>query len=139
MISSHSDGEIISQAMNHFGFSTISGSSTRGGISAARNSIKSLNLEEFVAITPDGPRGPAMKVQKGATMIARITNMPILPITYSSNKRKNIKSWDKFLVALPFGKLFFKIGAPIINGDVAELENQMIRITEEVDTIANES
>jgi len=136
MISSHSDGAIISQAMTHFGFTTISGSSTRGGISATRNSIKSLNLNEFVAITPDGPRGPAMKVQKGTTMIARVANMPILPVSYSSTKRKNMRSWDKFLVALPFGTLFYKIGAPIVNGDVTELENQMIKITEEVDRLA---
>src|SRR6185436_14685568 len=49
LISTHRDGELISRAMNNFGFDTIRGSSTRGGSSAAIKAVKALQLGENVA------------------------------------------------------------------------------------------
>ena len=34
-----------------------------------------------VAITPDGPRGPAYKVQEGIVYLAQMTGRPIIPIS----------------------------------------------------------
>ena len=58
LLSQHQDAEWLSQAAGHMGFDTIRGSTNRGGLSALRELIRTgetMNL----AITPDGPRGPA--------------------------------------------------------------------------------
>jgi len=137
LISTHSDGEIISGAMHNFGFQTIRGSSTRGGVAAVINSIKALENRENVCITPDGPRGPAMQVQEGIIAIAKKTGLPIIPLTYSCSHKRFAKSWDRFLIAFPLGRLYYKIGKPLINPDKDELEAAMIKLTEDIDKLAS--
>jgi lysophospholipid acyltransferase (LPLAT)-like uncharacterized protein len=62
LISSHSDGEIIKNAMSHFGFKTISGSTKKKSTQALRHIIKKLTEGENIAITPDGSRGHGCKL-----------------------------------------------------------------------------
>ncbi len=63
LISAHRDGRIIADAVSYFGIQAIAGSTRRGGSAALRNMLKKLKEGDCVAITPDGPRGPAMKRQ----------------------------------------------------------------------------
>ncbi|MEI7669725.1 MAG: lysophospholipid acyltransferase family protein, partial [Pseudomonadota bacterium] len=128
LISTPRDGEIISLAMNNFGFGTIRGSSTRGGGSAAIKTVKALQSGENVSITPDGPKGPAMKVQIGIVTIAEMAKLPIVYSTYSCSKYIKIKSWDSFIVALPFSKIYYKIGIIPINSTKEELEEQARKV-----------
>ena len=72
MISKHRDGELIACTMHKFGFGTVRGSSSRGGAVAAKQVIKALQAGDNISITPDGPRGPAMKLQPGIITIAEI-------------------------------------------------------------------
>jgi hypothetical protein len=133
LISTHRDGEMITNTMRHFGLGMIRGSSSRGGASAAMNAVKALQAGGNVCITPDGPRGPLMQVQPGLITIAELANVPIIPATYSSTRHKCMKSWDRFMVALPFGSLYYKVGAPLQNTTKEALEAEMVRLTEEVD------
>jgi lysophospholipid acyltransferase (LPLAT)-like uncharacterized protein len=72
-----------------------------------------------VAITPDGPRGPFQVAALGVANIARLSQTPILPITFSASRHKRFKSWDRFMLALPFGKLVMMASAPIyITSDI---------------------
>ena len=66
-----------------------------------------------MAITPDGPRGPAMSVSIGIVNAARLAQVPIVPITYATSRRWIFSSWDHFHVALPFGRGLFLWGTPI--------------------------
>ncbi|HEU5048578.1 MAG TPA: lysophospholipid acyltransferase family protein [Rickettsiales bacterium] len=133
MISTHGDGEVIARAMHNFGFETVRGSSRRGGSSAALNAVKALQAGENVSITPDGPRGPAMKVQQGSTSISGMAQVPVIPVTYSASRNKRMRSWDSFMLALPFGRICYKIGAPLFDASPEALEKDMVRLTEEVD------
>src|SRR5262249_28724431 len=65
LISAHRDGRIISDAVSYFGIETIAGSTRRGGPSAVRALLKALANGNCVALTPDGPRGPAMHASIG--------------------------------------------------------------------------
>ena len=125
LISTHRDGELISRAMNNFGFETIRGSSTRGGSSAAIKAVKALQLGENVAITPDGPKGPAQKIQGGIIDIAAMSNVPIIAITSSASRNKRMRSWDRFMVSLPFGRIHYRASAPMFNPTKEELEIAM--------------
>ncbi len=137
VISSHSDGQIISGAMENFGFSTITGSTTRGGVGAVINAIKALKDGDIVCVTPDGPRGPALQLQDGILAIAEKAEMPIIPVTFSASRHRLMKSWDSFMVALPFGRLHYRISEPMFNPTKAQLEARMAEITNEVDAKAN--
>jgi lysophospholipid acyltransferase (LPLAT)-like uncharacterized protein len=142
LISQHGDGEIVSRAMGYFGFNSVRGSSTRGGFKAFRELIK-LSRNSDIAITPDGPKGPLYRVQMGIIELARLTSLPIIPVTFSASSRKTLKSWDQFLIPHLFSKGVFIWGDPIfVEKDLAgervelkrrDLEDSLNRITKEAD------
>jgi lysophospholipid acyltransferase (LPLAT)-like uncharacterized protein len=134
LISTHRDGELISRAMHNFGFRTIRGSSTRGGTGAAIRSVKRLQAGDNVSITPDGPRGPAQHVQEGIITIAQMAKIPIIGVTYSASRHRRMRSWDRFMVALPFGRIHYKISAPLFDPDKEALERVMVSQVRDADS-----
>jgi lysophospholipid acyltransferase (LPLAT)-like uncharacterized protein len=136
LISTHRDGEMIARTMHHFGFKTVRGSTTRGGATAATGAVRALLAGENVGVTPDGPKGPAMKVQPGLLTIAHLSGVSVIPVTFASTRCKRMRSWDRFMLALPFGTLYFKVGAPMPGATSDQLEAEMVRITQEVDKLA---
>jgi lysophospholipid acyltransferase (LPLAT)-like uncharacterized protein len=143
LISGHHDGRIIADAMTYFGIETIAGSTSRGGSVALRTMLKRLKEGSCVGITPDGPRGPAMKASIGIVNVARLAGVPILPLTYATSRRRMLATWDRFHLALPFGRGAYLWGEPIeiaADLDVAGLEHarclvetRMIEMVLEVD------
>jgi lysophospholipid acyltransferase (LPLAT)-like uncharacterized protein len=113
LISAHPDGRIIAGAMTYFGIETIAGSTRRGGSAAFRTMLKRLKEGDCVGITPDGPRGPAMKASLGIVNIARRARVPIVPLTYATSRRRMLATWDRFHLALPFGRGVYVWGEPI--------------------------
>jgi lysophospholipid acyltransferase (LPLAT)-like uncharacterized protein len=113
LISGHRDGRIIARAVTYFGIGSIAGSSTRGGRAALRAMLRRLAAGECVGITPDGPRGPAMRASAGIVTIARHAGVPIVPISFATSRRRVLKSWDRFHLALPFGRGIYLWGEPI--------------------------
>ena len=118
----HRDGRLISDTVGQFGIQTIPGSTSRGGVAAMRTMIRTLKGGEWVGISPDGPRGPRMRATDGIVTLARMTNMPIIPMTFGFRRRKVLGSWDKFIVALPFSRGVFCWGDPIIVPHTANKE-----------------
>ena len=113
MISEHRDGEAIRKTVEFLGIGSVSGSSTRGGVKALIGAIKSIKQGIDIAITPDGPRGPIYSVADGVVVISQKTKVKILPFSSVPSKYWQIKSWDKFIIPKPFGKIDFYIGEPI--------------------------
>ena len=147
LISAHSDGQLLSKTVKYFNIETITGSSSKGGSEAIRNIIKSLKSGISIGMTPDGPRGPRMKVNSAIIKIASLTGHKIVPLSYSVKKKIFLNSWDKFLVALPFGKGCFIWGKPIkikknisTNEDLKlskRLENNLLKLTKKADRYCN--
>jgi hypothetical protein len=125
LISAHRDGRIIADAVAYFGIDAIAGSTRRGGLAALRLMLKKLRDGDCVAITPDGPRGPAMVASLGIANLARLAQVPIVPITFATSRRHLARTWDRFHVALPFGRGVVLWGEPIelaVDLDEAGLE-----------------
>ena len=147
LISAHSDGQLLSKTVKYFDIETIIGSSSKGGSEAIRNIIKSLKSGISIGMTPDGPRGPRMKINSAIIKIASLTGNKIVPLSYSVKKKIFLNSWDKFLVALPFGKGCFIWGKPIkikkniSNNEDLKLSNKLekilIKLTKEADQYCN--
>ena len=147
LISSHSDGQLLSKTVKYFNIETITGSSSKGGSEAIRNIIKSLNSGISIGMTPDGPRGPRMKINSAIVKIASLTGYKIVPLAYSVKNKIFLNSWDKFLLALPFGKGCFIWGSPIkvkkrisYEEDLKiskKLEKSLLKLTKQADKYCN--
>lgn len=91
LISQHRDGEIIARIMRYFGFQSIRGSSTRGGLRATRQLLRAGRNGGDLVMTPDGPKGPACTVQSGVIYLAKATGLPIIPLTFACSKKKSFR------------------------------------------------
>ncbi len=141
--STHPDGRIIAYAVRAFGITNIFGSSSKGGTTALRAILSSLKNSRSIGITPEGARGPRMRISQGVIAIAKMSGAPILPLTYSMRRRKLLGSWDRFLFPLPFTEGIFIWGEPLSvprNADQEtqealrqELESRMNALTAEAD------
>lgn len=113
LISQHTDGEYIARAIGNMGFGVIRGSSTRGGTKAMINMVREAGRGHFLAVTPDGPRGPRETVQSGIIFLARKTGLPILPIGLGYSNCWRLPSWDGFRIPKPFSRVVLNFGEPI--------------------------
>jgi len=128
MISEHFDGELIAQTMRFFGIGAIRGSSSKGAAKALIKAIKRVKEGGDVAITPDGPKGPRHELSDGIVAIAKKSKAPIVIFNYRPTKYKQAKSWDKFLIPMPFGTIDFFCSEPIYIEDLeTEEAKEMIR------------
>ena len=89
LISQHRDGELICRIVEYFGFRSVRGSSTRGGIQALRRLIRLGQSGVDLVMTPDGPKGPRQIVQSGVIHLAKFTGLPIVPLTFSCTKKNS--------------------------------------------------
>ena len=112
LISSSEDGEVISAVFDHFCYKAVRGSTTRGGIPALKQLIKLLKDKTSVAITPDGPLGPAEKIQSGVILLAKYAGVPIIPWCYEARHQWRLKSWDKHKIPKPFSAIVESFGEP---------------------------
>ncbi len=114
LISQHRDGILISDVMKEFSLKTIAGSTSKNGRSALIAMLRALKDGENVAITPDGPRGPVQVAAAGVATTAKLSGKPVLAITFSASHHKRARSWDRFMLALPFSRISFCVSAPIV-------------------------
>jgi lysophospholipid acyltransferase (LPLAT)-like uncharacterized protein len=84
--------------------------------------VRTLKSGCDVAITPDGPRGPRYTAQNGAVVLAKLTGVPICPVSFGASKKKQFSSWDGFILPHLFSKGVFIWGEPIFVGEDADKE-----------------
>ncbi len=141
LASRSADGDIVAEVIRLSRLGSCRGSSSRGGAAATRDMMEAVQSGWDLAITPDGPRGPAREIKTGILFLAQKLNVPILPITTGlSNRLELSRAWDKFQVPLPFGRAVVVYGEPlwVKDGDdlatkAAELKASMDAITLEAD------
>ena len=155
VISRHGDGDLIAKILSLWKITPIRGSTNRGkgeakkgdvempsknrgGLHVLRESIRALQEGGSISITPDGPKGPIYKYKKNSLTLAAKTGAPIVPISFSCKNAVRFKSWDKFLLILPFAKI--KVGYGKIhyipdNLSEQELENYSQQIENDLNNI----
>jgi lysophospholipid acyltransferase (LPLAT)-like uncharacterized protein len=121
-------GRIIADAIGHFGVASITGSTRHGGATALRAMLHRLADGDCVGITPDGPVGPPTVASSGIVHLARLSGVPIVPVTFATSRRRVLLGWgwDNLHLPLPFGRGVFLIGEPILVArhlDVAAIED----------------
>ena len=104
MVSHHRDGRLIGVVLRRFRAEVVLGSSRRGGAAAARAALAVLSRGEMLVIAPDGPRGPRRQAAAGVAQIAALAHVPVLPCAAQTARRRVLRSWDRMVVPLPFGR-----------------------------------
>lgn len=105
VISEHRDGEIVAQIAESLGYSTVRGSSSKGGSRALIGLMREIDAGRDGAITPDGPRGPARVFAPGVAVASQRTGAYIAPIRAVASRSWRLNSWDKFLIPKPFARV----------------------------------
>lgn len=104
LVSQHRDGRLIGTVMRRFEVDVVLGSSRRGGAAGVLAALPLLARGEHLVITPDGPRGPRRQAAPGVAQIAALAGVPVLPCAAQTSRRRVLRSWDRMVVPLPFGR-----------------------------------
>ncbi len=112
MISHNKDGEIISKLVSNFKIGSVRGSSSKGAAKVLIEAIRELKSGNDIAITPDGPRGPRYSVADGVIALAQKSDAKVVCFNSIATKYWQFKSWDKFVLPKPFGRIDFYISEP---------------------------
>jgi lysophospholipid acyltransferase (LPLAT)-like uncharacterized protein len=112
MISPSADGEFLAQALARAGFPAVRTSSAKKGdaakaravVAAFRDAVVWVKDGGALVVTPDGPRGPNEVIAEGAVQIARRSGAPAFLMGMAAAPAIRLDTWDKVMIALPFGR-----------------------------------
>ncbi len=147
LVSQNRDGQYATNILNSMGFSTVRGSSSRGGMKALGEIAGRLRSGMDCAITSDGPRGPAEKAKMGIAHISRLGGRPVVSMGSSAWPALRFSSWDRFLLPLPFARVSVVEGRPfppMRRGDdpgiwLDRIEREISRVTYSADLFTSPS
>lgn len=127
------DGEIAARIAEGLGYRVVRGSTEegkveKGGRRGAIQLIKALREGKNVAITVDGPKGPAHKVQPGVIFLAQKSGAEIIPAVAKFERAIVINSWDKFTIPMPFTRGEVIWGEPIRVFEEDDLEAKRLEL-----------
>lgn len=138
LVSMHNDGMLMARLLKHYGLGIIGGSSTANARQAAVSLMKTIKNEgETIAIIPDGPIGPSMKMNMSPLYFAQKSGKPVIGITYSVRRAKIFtKSWDDMMLPFPFNRGVVKTTRPFfIPADATPNQLEAIRQTIEQEMV----
>lgn len=113
IISEHRDGELIAYVARSLGFRVVRGSTSRGAARALLAASREVASGHCLAVTVDGPRGPARTVAPGALIIAQRADASMLPAAAAASRAWRLRSWDSFMIPKPFARVSVAYGEPI--------------------------
>lgn len=113
LISRHRDGGYLADLGAAWGYRSVRGSTKRGGEVGLLGIVRALQDGAIVAVTPDGPRGPAERVQPGAIAAAQHAGVPIIAVGARTSSAWYLKSWDRMCIPKPFAAIDVRYSPPI--------------------------
>ncbi len=143
LISPSEDGEVVARIVDGWGYKILRGSSSHSMVSAWKEMLQELKDGGEVLIVPDGPRGPDRVLKLGAIKLALETGAALVPFSFSSSRRRILRSWDRFHLALPFSRIIAIYGNPIVlpaglrEEDLEDVRKQVEKALCEVDEEAD--
>ena len=111
--SRHQDGRVAARYLRFFRFKTITGSSGKDGVGPLLEGARILKNNVPLCITPDGPRGPRMRMNEGTVYFAKISGAPVVTFCFSCSRPIIFGSWDRHMIPKPFGKIVLSATPPM--------------------------
>ena len=131
LVSNSNDGQIVASASNAVGIQTIRGSKNRRGTQATMEILEKIEQNNSVAITIDGPRGPKHVVKDGIITIAKLAQVPIVPMVWYCPSPLWLKfnTWDEFRFAIFACRTIVVYGEPIyVPEQLTDEDKEMYRM-----------
>ncbi|MDC7684936.1 lysophospholipid acyltransferase family protein [Asticcacaulis sp. BYS171W] len=133
LVSLSKSGDFSVRTNTLFGYHIIRGSAAKksdptkqkGGAAAFRDMLRWIRAGHAVALTPDGPRGPARDMTEGSLKLSQMSGAPLILIGQSSSRFLSLNSWDRQRIPLPFAKgaMLWEVMPPVpADADEAALE-----------------
>jgi len=101
-------------------FPAIRGSATRRhaahdqrSVGASRDAVRFIRDGGVLAITPDGPGGPAETMPVGPVVLARLASAPVYLFGLAATPTVKLKTWDRTQIPLPFGRGYVVFDGPL--------------------------
>ena len=142
LVSQHTDGSYLADAMALMDYTAVRGSSKRGGAEAIREIVDG-TAGKHIIITPDGPRGPRRQLKVGPLYIAAQTGRRLLPGAMVVKNGWRIRgNWTDLLIPMPFTTIYLITGEPIAvpaNLERHELHNYMTIAQDAMDRLNEEA
>jgi lysophospholipid acyltransferase (LPLAT)-like uncharacterized protein len=146
LTSTSRDGTLLADILKRFGFNIIPGSSHKSPVRALLTSIQRMKEGMDLIFAVDGPTGPIYEFKPGALFVAKKADAFIVPVSFSYKPAVIFKSWDRYMLPLPFAKSKMVFGEPFrpskdLSDDVVESERLQLqetiqRLTSEADLMA---
>lgn len=115
--SMHRDGQIAGKIMSTYNIGIIEGSTinpkkgsskNKKSLTSLRTTMQALSDGSICVLAPDGPRGPAYKMNTKITDIVQRTNIGIVCVSISYKRKKQFKTWDFFQLPYPFNTIIIE-------------------------------
>ena len=110
--------------LNRSSIGLIKGSSTRGWDNVIKKMLRVFKkTNSIIAITNDGPKGPAREAKLGSYKIAVKSDAQIIAISCNSTRYWEARSWDKLRLPKPFGEIYIDFSDPMdVKGGVKNID-----------------
>ncbi len=131
LISASRDGAFLADFVARYGYTAVRGSSSKKGASAMRQLAEVMANGADVAITPDGPRGPAYELGSGIVYLAQNSAAAVVPLNLEYSSCWRLTSWDRFILPKPFSIVRVIYGMPHrvrATTNDAEFESERLRL-----------
>lgn len=113
LFSSHRDGRYLSNVYRYLGIRRIlvDEKSAAGSRRVVFKVLKKMKAGYSIGITPDGPRGPALRFNTDSVFLFALkSGAPIVPLYMSATRAKFLRTWDRFMVVNPFSRSVIEAG-----------------------------
>lgn len=142
LISASVDGDVPARIAASWGAEVIRGSANTTGALALRDMHRFFQKGISVVSVGDGPTGPKSVLKSGVVLMARIANVPLVPMACAADKAWFLNRWDDFMIPKPFSRIVLAIGTPMsIPGDapLKALEGYRVAMENALNTLGEES
>ncbi len=105
MVSPSRDGKRIGDLLLREGLGVIWSSQYKSPVKGVMGVVRALREGWNVAITPDGPRGPARTFKEGTFALYRRLRVRTVFVGVAFSSAYVLPSWDSFRVPMPFSSV----------------------------------
>ena len=135
----HKDAELIAQIGAQVGWKMLRGSSSARGKEVFKEMVTVLSTPgEVVAMTPDGPKGPAKIPKAGVIRAAQKSGAVVIPAIGQAKRRWGFTNWDTFYVAKPFSKIVLRYGTPFVFKKTDDFQKCTDKLKHALDSLETE-
>jgi hypothetical protein len=113
LTSQSKDGDVLARLLTAWGYRVARGSSSKGGSEALDSMTRALLSGSSIAVTPDGPRGPARRMKPGVVVAAKRANVPVVLMGVGYEKKRTLGGWDRFEIPKFFSRVRLVYSDPI--------------------------